>query len=223
MNQKHSGGKTGWPLSHCAGRRRRERGFPWHRGPNTIPALSKWQTAAGGRWNSVAVYLCGFIVASLNGKCSGIYLHTPSCGHNVLLLQQGRIRPFFLNMPMLSGIISYTTNCLSSYQPLVIWELRFEGWLKLKGDGKCCLKWIRKAAGFIFTRSVTCAAKRKQVTEECVPKPQRNTRAQMICCHSGRSAFLKICFMHFPDLYDLYLSLQVFLVCPVGGSFTVTA
>lgn len=90
---------------------------------------------------------------------------------------------------MLPGIISCTSNCLFSSQPPVIWGLRVEGWPELKEDGKCCLKWIRKAAGFSFTHSVTCAAKRKQVTQECVLKPKRNIRAQMICCCLGRSAF----------------------------------
>lgn len=102
-------------------------------------------------------------------------------------------------MLILPGIISYATNCLYSYQPLEIGELRVEGWLQLKGDGKCCPKWIQKAAGFISTHSVTCAAKRKQVTEECVLKPKHNTGAKMICCHLGRSVLLKT-YILFTDL-----------------------
>lgn len=181
------------------GQRRREWGFPWHRGTNTIPALSTWQTADGGRWNNVAIHLSGGFVASLNGKC---YLQTLGCNKGAMSpFSPHKVEP--LSMPALPGIISYTTNCLSSYQPPVIWELRVGGWPKLKGDGKCCLKWIRKAAGFISAPSLTCASKRKQVTVECVLKPKRNTAAQMICCHSCRSAFLEISFMPFADQYDL--------------------
>lgn len=84
VNQKHSGGKTGWPLSHCAGQRRRERGFPWHCGPNTIPSLSTRQIAAGGQENSVAVYLCGCFVGSLNNKCWATYLPVLSCSKSIM-------------------------------------------------------------------------------------------------------------------------------------------
>lgn len=118
-----------------------------------------------------------------------ISLYCPFTFHKEEL---GRIFKYANN----NGIISYTTNCLYSYRPLVIRELRDEGGLQLKGDGKCCLKWIRKAAGFIFTHSVTCAAKRKQVTEECVVKPKHNTGAHMICGHLGRSVFLKTYFIY---------------------------
>lgn len=184
------------------GQWRRVWGFPWHCGTNTIPALSTWQTAHGGRWNNVVLHLCGGFVASLNGEALSIYLQTLGCNKcaMTLFIPHKAGSP---SMPTLLGIISCTTNCLSSYQPPVIWELRVEGWPNLKGDGKCCLKWIRKAAGFISAPSLTCAAKRKQVTVECVLKPKRNTSAQMICCHSGRSAFLEISLMSFTDQFDL--------------------
>lgn len=143
-------------------------------------------------------WLCGFT----QWKALSIYLQMLSCnecGMTLFILHKAGL----LSMPALPGIINCTTNCLSSYQPPVIWELRVEGWLNLKGDGKCCLKWIRKAAGFIYAPSLTCTAKRKQVTVECVLKPKRNTTAQMICCHSGRSAFLEIGLVLFTDQWSV--------------------
>ena len=75
VNQKHSGREDRLTLVLlCRGRRRREWGFPWHCGPNTIPSLSQRQIAAGVRQNSVATYLCGCFVGSLNNKCREIYL-----------------------------------------------------------------------------------------------------------------------------------------------------
>lgn len=75
VNQKHTGGKTGWPLSHCARLRRRERDFPWHWGPNTIPSLSKRHIASGGSHNHVTLYFCVGYVGLLNVKCWDFYLH----------------------------------------------------------------------------------------------------------------------------------------------------
>lgn len=113
----------------------------------------------------------------------------------------------FLNMQM-----HHATYCLSLHQSPVVWELT--GWLKLKGDVKCCLKWIRKAAGFIFTHSVTCAAKRKQVTKECVLKLKCNTGAQMICCHLCRYAFLFVFLTCFNHLLKLCTFLVYHIVLP---------
>lgn len=162
VNQKHTGGKTGWPLSHCARQRRRERGFPWRWGPNTIPSLSQWHIACGGSHNHVTLCLCQLCVRSKRSMLR----HLPAQPQATVRLKSA-LRSSNAKLCKCSSALSAVLHvCISLWwcESLLLKASR----LKLKGDVKCCLKWIRKAAGFIFTHSVTCAAKRKQVTKECV-------------------------------------------------------
>lgn len=118
VNQKHAGGETGWPLSHCARQRRRERDFPWHWGANTIPSLSKWHIASGGSHTHVTLCLCV-------DKCCDFYLAESLAPVSLTwpLSSTGNQTIFVI----MQTLLRFVPCAPRLHQSLVVWELSVEG------------------------------------------------------------------------------------------------